>query len=79
MTHVDFLSRQVIPTNRQVVRTLDQMYLEFRPPTTEQYFVAQINEASPVSFIHSKLKNEAAFPILIEVYTPPDFDTDDHN
>jgi len=68
MAHVDFLSRQIIPTDGQVARTLDQMHVEFRPPTTEQYFVAQINEASPVPFIHPKLKNEAASPISIETY-----------
>ena len=68
MAHVDFLSRQVIPTDGQVARTIDQMRIEFRPPITEQYFVAQINEASPVPFIHPKLKNEAASPIPIETY-----------
>src|ERR1043165_3004162 len=68
MTHVDFLSRQVIPTDGQVAHTIDQMHLEFRPPITEQYFIAQINEASPVPFIHPKLKNEAASPIPIETY-----------
>src|ERR1044072_5786222 len=45
------------------------MHINLRLPTTEQYFVAQINEASPVPFIHPKLKNEAASPIPIEVYS----------
>ena len=41
--------------------------------------MTQINEASPVLFIHPQLKNEAAFPISIEVYIPLDFDILDTN